>query len=111
LVLEKNQNLIEKFSLLKMKFYKQLSNLHLLENSIELSSFIDNGLLKGYLGLDKDLSRGYQGVAKKSFRGRLQDTLGIPKEGGYLNNLGGYLRITYRSPRGLPRLWTIKKPT
>jgi len=49
-----------------MKFYKQLSNLHLLENLIKLLSFIDNGLPKGYLELDKDLSRGYQGVAKKS---------------------------------------------
>lgn len=66
LVLEKNQNLIEKLSLFKMKFYKQLSNLHLLENLIKLLSFIDNGLPKGYLELDKDLSRGYQGVAKKS---------------------------------------------
>lgn len=50
-----------------MKFYEQLSNLHLLENLIELLSFFDYGLPKGYLGLDKDLSRGYQGVAKKSF--------------------------------------------
>ncbi len=66
LVVEKNQNLIEKLSLFKMKFYKELSNLHLLENFIESSSFIDNGLPKGYLGLDKDLSRGYQGIAKKS---------------------------------------------
>lgn len=62
LVLEINQNLIEKLSLLKIKFYKELSNLHLLENFIESSSFIDNGLPRA----NKDLSRGYQGIAKKS---------------------------------------------
>ncbi len=49
LVLEKNQNLIEKLSLLKMKYYEELSNVHLLEIFIESSSFIDNGLPTGYL--------------------------------------------------------------
>jgi hypothetical protein len=66
LVLEKKPKFDWEISLFKMKFYKQLSNLHLLKNLIESSSFIDDGLPKDYLGLGKDLSRGYQGVAKKS---------------------------------------------